>query len=215
MAEKLAAEKRRMKEVLKILEREYPEAECSLFFGTPFQLLVATILSAQCTDERVNKTTPALFEKFPDPQSMAKAKPAELEKLIQSTGFYKSKAKSILESSKALVEQHGGEVPRDLESLTKLRGVGRKTANVVLGVAFGTPALVVDTHVGRVSRRLGFTKAMDPVRVESELMELVPREQWTEYAHLLIAHGREICTARRAYCEDCPLSRFCPKIGVN
>jgi endonuclease III len=205
----------RMKEILRILDREYPEAECSLTFKTPFQLLAATILSAQCTDERVNMTTPALFAKYPTAEAMAKAPTRDLEKLIQSTGFFRSKAKSLQEASRALVERHGGAIPQSLEELVKLRGVGRKTANVVLGVAYGVPGLVVDTHVGRISRRLGFTKAMDPVKVEHELMEIVAREMWTHYAHLMISHGRAICTARRAFCERCPIAHLCPKVGVE
>lgn len=210
-----AAELRRMAEVLKILEREYSEAECSLTYETPFQLLVATILSAQCTDERVNKVTPALFRKYPTAHDMAGAALGDIEKLVQSTGFFRSKARSILEASQALVEKHGGEIPQDLEALTALRGVGRKTANVVLGVAFGVPSLVVDTHVGRLSRRLGFTRATDPKKVEQELMKLVPKDQWTRYAHLLIAHGRAVCTSRRAFCERCPVAAFCPRVGVE
>lgn len=209
------AERRRMREILKILEREYPEAECSLVHHGPFQLLIATILSAQCTDERVNKVTPPLFARYPGPREMAAAKPADLEKLIQSTGFFRSKAKSILASSRDIVQKYGGEVPRTLEELYELRGVGRKTANVVLGVAFGVPGLVVDTHVGRISRRMGFTRQHDPVKVEHEMMEIVPRAQWTEYGHLLIHHGRAICTARRAMCDECPIARYCPKIGVG
>jgi len=203
-----------MREVLRVLERTYPEAECSLTHKNAFQLLVATILSAQCTDERVNRTTPALFAKYPTPEAMAEAPIRDLEKLVQPTGFFRSKAKSIQEASKSLVEKHGGEVPKTLEELVKLRGVGRKTANVVLGVAYGVPGLVVDTHVGRLSRRLGFTKQHDPVKVEHELMEIVAREQWTEYAHLMIYHGRAICTARKAFCGSCPISHLCPKLGV-
>jgi endonuclease-3 len=203
-----------MREILKRLDHAYPEAECSLSYKTPFQLLISTILSAQCTDDRVNKTTPALFAKYPTPEKMAKAPIRDLEKLVQPTGFFRSKAKSISEASKALVAEHGGEVPRELETLVKLRGVGRKTANVVLGVAYGVPGLVVDTHVGRISRRTGFTRQVDPVKVEHELMKIVPRERWTDYAHLMIAHGRAICTARRAYCESCPIESLCPKIAV-
>lgn len=209
-----AALKRRMAEVLRILRRTYPEATCSLDYKSPYQLLVATVLSAQCTDERVNKVTPGLFKRFPDPQAMSTARISELEKLIQSTGFFRSKAKALKESAQALVKEHAGKVPGDLEALTKLRGVGRKTANVVLGNCFGIPSLVVDTHVGRVSRRLGFTAAKDPEVVEKDLMKLVSREDWTHYGHLMIAHGREICIARRPLCEECPVNRYCPKIGV-
>lgn len=205
----------RMAIILKILEREYPEARCSLDFKNPFQLLVATILSAQCTDERVNMTTPALFKKYPTPEAMAKARIAELEKLIRSTGFYKNKAKSLKSASKDIVELHGGRVPGTLEELVELHGVGRKTANVVLGNIFGVPGMVVDTHVGRLARRMGFTAETDPVKVEHELMELVPKERWTEFGHLMIAHGRAICQARSPKCDDCPVRSYCPRIGLG
>jgi endonuclease-3 len=211
----LVQERARMREIIRILEREYPEAKCYLDHGSPFQLLVATILSAQCTDERVNRTTPALFQKFPDARSMAKAKLSELEKRVQPTGFYKNKAKSLLETSKLLVDLHGGEVPGTMEELIALRGVGRKTANVVLGNAFGIPGFVVDTHVGRITRRLGFTRETDPVKIEMEVREIVPKENWILFSLWLIAHGRTVCTARKAYCERCPIARLCPKIGVG
>jgi endonuclease-3 len=214
-AAKVEAERRRMKEILRILKLEYPEAECSLTHANPFQLLVATMLSAQCTDERVNKVTPALFKKFPTPKAMAEADIKELEELIRSTNFFRNKARALLETSRELVESYQGEVPRELDQLVKLRGVGRKTANVVLGVAFQVPGLVVDTHVGRISRRMGFTDSTDPVKVEHELMEIVPSEEWVLYAHLLIDHGRKICTARKAKCDICPIARLCPKIGVE
>ncbi len=210
----LAAERRRMVEIVKILKREYPEARCSLTYCNAFELLIATILSAQCTDERVNKTTPALFKRLSTPQAMSQAPLAEIEKLIQSTGFYKNKAKALKECSRAIVELYGGEVPAEQEKLTGLRGVGRKTANVVLGNVFEIPGIVVDTHVGRLARRMGFTRHLDPVKVEYELMEIVVREDWTQSNHLMIEHGRQVCTARRAFCERCALSRFCPKIGV-
>ncbi len=208
------SEVKRMSMIIRVLRRHYPEAKCSLNFKTPFQLLVSTILSAQCTDDRVNRVTPALFKKFPGPKEMAGADLKEIERLIQSTGFFRSKARSILEASCSIVEKHGGEVPGDLDSLIKLRGVGRKTANVVLGTVFSVPGLVVDTHVGRISRRMGFTRSHDPEKVEQELMRIVSRKDWVEYSHLLIAHGREVCTARRAYCEDCPIRNYCPKVGV-
>lgn len=211
----MARERARMREILKILKREHPEAECSLAFETPFQLLVATILSAQCTDERVNQITPALFKEFPDAPAMARAPRARIEKLIQSAGFFRTKAQSISETARRLVAEHGGEVPRELDTLVGLRGVGRKTANVVLGVAYGIPGLVVDTHVGRISRRMGFTRESDPVKVERAMMEIVDRDDWTAYAHLLIRHGRAVCTARRAKCDECPVSRYCPKVGVG
>jgi endonuclease-3 len=204
-----------MRQILEILKRDYPEAECSLKFESPFQLLVATILSAQCTDERVNKVTPALFRQFPTVQAMALAKVSEIEELVKSTNFFRNKAKAIQASAAAIVELYDGEVPMDLEKLVSLRGVGRKTANVVLGVAFGVPGLVVDTHVGRISRRMGFTVSKDPEKVEEEMMKLVAREDWTLYAHLLIDHGRKICTARKAECDLCPIARYCPKVGIG
>jgi endonuclease-3 len=210
----IAIEKRRMLEIIKILRREYPEATCSLHHNNAYELLVATILSAQCTDERVNKVTPALFAKFGTPEKMAAAPLKQIEALVKTTGFYRNKALSLKEMSQSLLENHGGEVPQTLEELVKLRGVGRKTANVILGNVFGTPGLVVDTHVGRLARRMGFTKNQDPVKVEKELEAVTPREDWTELAHLFIAHGRAICTARRAYCDECPVARYCPKIGV-
>lgn len=204
----------RMLEILKILKRTYPNAKCSLIYQGPWQLLVATILSAQCTDERVNQVTPVLFRRFKSPVEMAKAPVGEIEKVIQSTGFYKNKAKALKESSQSIVEKHAGKVPPDLDQLVHLRGVGRKTANVVLGNAFSIPAMVVDTHVGRLSRRMGFTRYYDPVKIEHELMEIVSREDWTLYSHLMIDHGRAICTARKAHCERCPIAALCPKVGV-
>lgn len=212
---KKEAERARMLEVLKLLKAAYPDAKCSLDYTNPFELLCATILSAQCTDERVNKVVPDLFKKFPTAAKMAKAKLPDVERLIMSTGFYRNKAKSLVAMSQALMEEHGGKVPADLDSLTKLRGVGRKTANVILGNAYGIPGLVVDTHVGRLSRRLGFTKQDDPVKVELEMMDLVPKEDWTIYSHLLIYHGRAICDSRRPKCEVCRLSSKCPKFGIN
>lgn len=206
---------RRMKEILKVLQREYPEAECSLTFQNPFQLLVATVLSAQCTDLRVNLVTPALFKKYPKPFDFAKADRTELESMIHSTGFYRSKARAIQETSQSLMELYKGEVPQTLEQLIALRGVGRKTANVVLGVAFHQSSLVVDTHVKRLSFRLGFTQLKDPEKIEAQMMKIVPKEEWTAYAHLLISHGRKTCTARKALCEECVISHFCPRIGVK
>jgi endonuclease-3 len=211
---KSTADRRRMAEILRVLKREYPEARCSLDFKNPFQLLVATMLSAQTTDERVNRVTPALFSAFPNPKAMAEAPIAEIEALVRSTNFYKNKARALKESAALLVERHGGKVPKDLDALTALRGVGRKTANVVLGNAYGVPGLVVDTHVARLSRRMGFTRAQEPEKIEAELMDLVPEEDWTAFAHLMIAHGRAICTARKALCDECPVARLCPKIGV-
>ncbi|OFZ18332.1 MAG: endonuclease III [Bdellovibrionales bacterium GWB1_55_8] len=210
------SEKKRVAEVIRVLEREYPEAACSLDFKNPFQLLVATVLSAQCTDKRVNLITPEIFRRFPDAHAMAKAKLSELERLVKSTGFYKNKAKALKKSAAQIAELHHGKVPGTREELVKLPGVGRKTANVILGNAFGiATGIAVDTHVGRVSRRLGLTASKNPEIVERELLKLVPEKHWIHFSHLLIQHGREICSARRAYCERCPISRFCPKVGVT
>ena len=201
----------RVKVILPILKRTYPEAKCSLDYAKPFQLLVATILSAQCTDERVNKVTPGLFKKYPTPNELAKVPQETLEKDIQSTGFYRNKAKSLRGMAQALVEEHGGEVPKDMEALTHLPGVGRKTANVVLGNAFSiNVGVVVDTHVTRVSQRLGLTKHTDAVKIEQDLIPIVPKEEWTMWAHLLIHHGRAICQARKPKCQECPLLPHCP-----
>lgn len=212
--EKLEEKRARALEIIECFKRVYPEAECSLDFETPFELMVATILSAQCTDARVNLVTPALFKRFPDAKAMARAKVGEVEKLIASTGFYKNKAKALVESAKVLVERHRGQVPRTLDELVALRGVGRKTANVILGVAYGIPGMVVDTHVGRLSRRLGFTEQTDPVKVEREMMQIIPRKEWTPFGHLMISHGRARCAARKPDCRRCEVDGLCPKIGV-
>lgn len=204
----------RMKKILTLLKKQYPDAHCALDFKTPYELLIATILSAQCTDARVNQVTPVLFKKFADAHAMSKAKVEQIEEIIRSTGFFRSKAKSILETSKELVREYDGEVPPDLEKLWKLRGVGRKTANVILGNAYGIPGLVVDTHVGRLCRRMGFTKASDPVKVEHEMMKIVSKAQWTIFSHYLIAHGRATCMARNPACERCVIKELCPKKGV-
>lgn len=197
--------------ILPILEATYPEARCSLDFTTPLELVVATILSAQCTDERVNRTTPALFKRFRSASDYAASDLAELGSMIQSCGFFNQKAKSIQNMARALVERHGGEVPRTMEELTKLGGVGRKTANVVLGNAFGiNDGVTVDTHVGRVSGRLGLTSHADAVKIELDLMPVVPREKWCQWSHLLIHHGRATCRAPRPLCERCPLLEHCP-----
>jgi len=189
--------------ILALLERHYPDARCSLDFSTPLELLVATILSAQCTDERVNKVTPALFAEYGSAAAYAAADPAALEQLIRSTGFFRNKAANIIAAAGRIAERHGGEVPRTLEELTALPGVGRKTANVILGNAFGVPGIVVDTHVGRVAVRLGLAAARDPVKIEFELMRVVPRERWTRFSHQLIAHGRALCKAPRPLCDAC------------
>ena len=205
----------RAREIYDRLVEHYPDAHCALDFKTPYQLLVATILSAQCTDKRVNMVTPSLFKRYRTPAAMADADPAELEEMIKSTGFFRNKTKSLLGMSRALVERHRGRVPATLDELVTLPGVGRKPANVVLGNAFDrNEGVVVDTHVGRVSQRLGLTRETDPVRIEQDLMRLFPSERWTMLAHLLIEHGRRICVARRPKCEECFLSDICPSSRV-
>ena len=202
-------------EVLSRLKREYPDARTELDCETPLQLLVATILSAQCTDKRVNMVTPLLFQTFPTVASLADAPPEKLEEIIRSTGFFRNKTKSLIGLGKALVERHDGKVPDSMEALVKLPGVGRKTANVVLGNAFGKNiGVVVDTHVARLSERLGFTKQTNPVKIEQDLMPLFPREDWALLAHLLIFHGRRVCEARRPKCEICVLNDICPSSTV-
>ena len=206
----------RAAEILRILRRIYPDAHCELAHRNPFELLVATILSAQCTDVRVNTVTPALFKKYPEARAMAGARTEELEELIRSTGFYRNKAKNIRAASAALTAKHGGQVPRELESLTVLPGVGRKTANVVLGNAYGIESgVVVDTHVGRLSQRLGLTKHRDPAKIEQDLAKVVPRDSWTLWSHLLIWHGRRRCFARKPDCDHCELSALCPSAGKH
>ncbi len=213
MAESAAARRARARKIVGLLERAYPEATIALRFETPLQLLVATILAAQCTDERVNQVTPALFRTYRSAVDFARAAPATLEDEIRSTGFFRAKARSIIGMARALLERHGGEVPRTLEELTALPGVGRKTANVVLGNAFGIPGIAVDTHVFRVSQRLGLAKAAGPDRVEAQLAEVVPRPQWTRFCHLLQAHGRRVCVARTPACPTCPVRALCPWPG--
>jgi endonuclease III len=201
--------------ILERLKKEYPEAHCELDHKNPLQLLVATILSAQCTDKRVNIVTPALFKRFPNAAALADANPEELEDLIRSTGFFRNKTKSLLGMAKALVERHKGKVPATMPELTKLPGVGRKTANVILGNAFGiNEGVVVDTHVGRLALRLGLTKESDPVKVELQLMKLFPKEDWALLSHLLISHGRAVCIARSPKCEECVLNDICPSSRV-
>jgi endonuclease-3 len=207
--------KRHAAQIVKRLKGAYPEATCALNFATPLQLLVATILSAQCTDTRVNIVTKDLFKKYPDARAFAAARPAELERAIQSTGFFRNKAKNIKACCQELVNEYGTAVPRDLDALVKLPGIGRKTANVVLGTAFGIPTgVVVDTHVTRLSRRLGMTTRADAVKIERDLIDLVPKREWIGFSHRLIAHGRQICRARRPKCDVCPLNHICPRIGV-
>ncbi|HEY7118633.1 MAG TPA: endonuclease III [Tepidisphaeraceae bacterium] len=210
-SKKLQARIDRVRSVLPILKKTYPDAKCSLDHSTPLELLVATILSAQCTDERVNLVTRTLFKKYKTARDYANAPPEQLEKDIQSTGFYRNKAKSLRGMATSLIEKHGGKVPATMEELTHLAGVGRKTANVVLGNAFDqNVGIVVDTHVGRISQRLDLTSHTDPVKIEQDLMPLVPREDWTLWSHLLIHHGRAICQARKPKCGECPVLQYCP-----
>ncbi len=203
-------EKRHALTVLQRLRKEFPDAKCALDHETPHQLLAATILSAQCTDARVNLVTKDLFRKYPDVAAFAHADLSEMEQDVKSTGFFRNKARALVEMSQDVLEKHGGEVPRTMEELTALRGVGRKTANVLLGNAFDIPGIVVDTHVKRISNLLGFTKQQDPVKIEFELMELFPRPWWTISSHLLILHGRATCIARRPRCGECVLRDLCP-----
>lgn len=210
-AETLEARRTRVEALLAQLRRDYPDARCSLNFATPLQLLVATILSAQCTDERVNQVTVALFAKYRSAADFAQARPEELEQDIKQTGFYRNKAKHIREAAQLIVERYGGEVPRDMEELLTLPGVARKTANVVLGNAYGiVEGVVVDTHVGRLARRMGLTASEDPAKVEQDLMALFPQRDWLDLSHIFIYHGRAVCQARRPLCEQCSVTSLCP-----
>ena len=207
----LKNQRARTEKIIAELKTAFPDARCSLDYDTPLQLLIATILSAQCTDERVNAVTKELFQVYATAESFAEAPQAEIEDLIRSTGFFRNKAKSIRACCRALVDHHGGRVPDSMESLTALAGVGRKTANVVLGNAFGKEeGVVVDTHVGRISNHLRLTRQKDPVKVEQDLMKVVPRDEWTLFSHLLIRHGRKTCRARKPDCASCPVSAECP-----
>ncbi|HSP15545.1 MAG TPA: endonuclease III [Thermoanaerobaculia bacterium] len=198
-------------EIVSRLKRMYPKAKCSLDFTNAFELLIATMLSAQSTDVRVNIVTKSLFRKYPDPKAFAGASQVEMEKDVRQTGFFRNKAKAVVAASKAIVERHGGDVPRTMEELTALPGVGRKTANVVLSNAFETPVgIVVDTHVTRVSARLGLTSESDAVKIEDDLMKLIPKKDWTSFSHRLILHGREVCVARKPRCSECRLNELCP-----
>ncbi len=196
--------------LLRILEQTYPDARCALDYRNPLELLIATMLSAQCTDERVNMVTPALFARYPDAASFAEAAPAELEELIHSCGFYRQKAKSIRACCRLLVDEFGGEVPAEMDDLVTLPGVGRKTANVVLNEAYGEPAIAVDTHVLRTANRLGWISTRDPVKAEFRLLDAVPKKWWGRVTLLLIHHGRNCCSARKPLCADCPILKGCP-----
>lgn len=205
----------RARRIAAVLAETYPDARCELDYGDPLQLLIATVLSAQSTDRRVNRVTPDLFARYPDAAALAAADRAELEEIIRPTGFFRAKAESLQGIGQALCDRHGGEIPADLDALVALPGVGRKTANVVLGEAFGVPGITVDTHVGRLARRFGWTDADDPVRIERDLMELLPEESWTEISQDLIWHGRRCCHARRPACGACPVARWCPSFGAG
>ncbi len=201
---------RKVTRIAEILDREFPDAKCALHYKTPEQLLFATILSAQCTDVRVNMTTPKLFAKYPSSKELAKAKLPQVEAIIRSTGFYKAKAKNIVNAAKRIQAEFGGKIPRTMEELTSLPGVGRKTANVVLGDAFDEQhGIVVDTHVRRITNLVGLTEQQDPVKIEQELMEIVPKKFWTKFSHWLILHGRKTCIARRPKCPECPIRAYC------
>jgi len=198
-----------------VLAKTYPNAECALHHKSAFQLLAATILSAQCTDERVNMVTPALFREYPTPEALAASKQEDVEAIVQSTGFFRAKATNLRGMAQGLVDRFGGKIPKSLEDLVTLPGVGRKTANVVLGTAFGIPSgVVVDTHVTRITNLLALTKHKDAVKIEQDLIQLLPQEQWVDFSHRLIHHGRRICIARRPKCRECPLLPLCPRVGL-
>ena len=205
----------RAKVIYRQLSKNYPNVRCELDYKNAFQLLVATVLSAQCTDKRVNQTTPALFKKYPNPQKMAKADLKDIQNLVKSTGFFRAKAKNIKGLSNKIMEEFDGKVPSNLEDLITLPGVGRKTANVVLGHAFGIPGITVDTHFGRLSRRFGWSKQDNPVKVEFEVGELIPQKEWTNLSQRMIWHGRRVCHSRKPACGACALAKLCPSYGIG
>jgi endonuclease-3 len=207
-------DKTRAAKIIDILEREYPDAHCQLNFSNAFELLIATILAAQCTDAMVNRVTPELFEKYPTPKDFVDAPAKNIEQAIFKTGFYRNKTKSIKKCCQALVDDHGGEVPSTMDELVALGGVGRKTANCVLGNAFGVPGIVVDTHVKRIANRLGFTVESNPDKIERDLNAIIPENKWTQFSHLIADHGRGACSARSPRCDECPIEHLCPRVGV-
>jgi len=213
--ERLPAKRERAAKIARALARSLPDAWCALEHRNAFELLVATILSAQCTDAMVNQVTPALFRELPTPAALAAADPARVEELVKRTGFFRQKTKAIQATARALAEEHGGVVPEEMERLTTLPGVGRKTANVVRGTAFRLPAIFVDTHVRRLAVRLGLTREDEPDRIEKDLQALLPPREWTRFAHRLIHHGRQVCVARRPRCSECVLAALCPRVGVE
>ncbi|MEI6041229.1 MAG: endonuclease III [Actinomycetes bacterium] len=211
----MATERKKAAAMYRVLTKNYPNVRCELDFKTPYQLLVATVLSAQCTDKRVNQVTPKLFAKYGTPKKMAGANVLDIETLIHSTGFFRGKAKNIKSLSMAIMDEFGGVVPETQDELVTLAGVGRKTANVVLGHAFGIPGITVDTHLGRLSRRFGWTKETDPVKVEFAVMKLIPEKEWTNLSQRMIWHGRRICHSRKPACGACPLAKLCPSFGIG
>ena len=214
-AKSLTARKTQAMQVAQRLGETYADAECALHHHNAYELIVATILSAQCTDARVNLVTPALFKKYPNPGALAKAKQADVEELVKTTGFFRAKAANLIAMAQGVVERHDGEIPQTLEELVTLPGVGRKTANVVLGTAFGIAVgVVVDTHVKRITALLGLTKATQPEKIEADLMQLLPAAEWVNFSHRLIHHGRRICIARRPKCQECPLLDLCARVGL-
>ena len=213
--ESFAEKRQRAKKIYQVLTKNYPNVHCELDFQTPFQLLVATVLSAQCTDKRVNQVTPALYKRFGTPRRMAAADVLEIEELIHSVGFFHTKAQNIKGLSQRIIATYGSKVPASLEELVTLPGVGRKTANVVLGHAFGIPGITVDTHFGRLSRRFGWSTSLDPVKVEHEVGALIPRAEWTNLSQRMIWHGRRICHSRKPACGACPLATLCPSFGIG
>jgi endonuclease-3 len=215
MRKSLPEKKVRAKAIYRQLTKSYPNVRCELDYNSAFQLLVATVLSAQCTDKRVNQTTPALFKKYPNPKKMAKADLKDIQRLVKSTGFFRAKAKNIKGLSNKIMEDFDGDVPSNLKDLISLPGVGRKTANVVLGHAFGIPGITVDTHFGRLSRRFGWSKQNDPVKVEFEVGELIPEKEWTNLSQRMIWHGRRVCHSRKPACGACPLAKLCPSYGIG
>ena len=215
MRESLVQKKVRARVIYRILSKTYPNVRCELNYKTAYQLLVATVLSAQCTDKRVNQTTPALFKKYPNPLKMAQADIKDIQRLVKSTGFYRAKAKNIKTFSSKIITDFDGEVPNKLENLITLPGVGRKTANVVLGHAFGIPGITVDTHFGRLSRRFGWSKSLDPVKVEFEVGKLIAEKEWSNLSQRLIWHGRRVCHSRKPACGACPIAKYCPSYGMG
>ncbi len=208
-------EPQRVRAIVKALAKTYPDVTCALHHRNAFELLTATILSAQCTDERVNANTPALFKAYPTPAALAKAKQEDVEKIIKPLGFFRAKAANLLGMAKRLTDEFGGKIPENLDDLVTLPGVGRKTANVVLGTVFGIPSgVVVDTHVRRITNLLGLTRHSDPEKIEQDLIQLLPKKEWIDFSHRLIHHGRRICIARRPKCLECPLLKLCPRVGL-